>query len=79
MRPANPLPWPPRGAPATSFGCADDVGRPCDADVQVCEAIREWEYGDYEGIPSPEIRKIRADQGLGGSWDIWKDGCPGGE
>ena len=41
--------------------------------------VREWDYGDYEGITSPEIRKIRADKGIQGTWDIWKDGCPGGE
>jgi probable phosphoglycerate mutase len=47
--------------------------------VEVTDYIREWDYGDYEGITTPEIRKIRAEQGIKGSWDIWKDGCPGGE
>jgi broad specificity phosphatase PhoE len=45
----------------------------------VTDDIREWDYGDYEGVTSPDIRKLRADQGIAGSWDIWKDGCPGGE
>lgn len=53
-----------------------------DAIVQVTEDIREWDYGDYEGITSPEIRELRKKQGIGGpdgAWDIWKEGCPGGE
>jgi sedoheptulose-bisphosphatase len=45
----------------------------------VTEAVREWDYGDYEGITSKEIRAQRAEQGIEGRWDIWKDGCPGGE
>lgn len=46
--------------------------------MTVTEDIREWEYGEYEGITSEEIRKRREAQGLG-PWDIWKEGCPGGE
>ncbi|KAF5531970.1 2,3-bisphosphoglycerate-dependent phosphoglycerate mutase [Fusarium napiforme] len=68
----RPLPWTPHGAP-------DGTGLQCEAEVEVTEYIREWDYGDYEGITTPEIRKIRAEQGIKGSWDIWKDGCPGGE
>ncbi|KAI9843361.1 MAG: hypothetical protein M1830_007711, partial [Pleopsidium flavum] len=48
------------------------------AKVQVTEDIREWDYGDYEGLTSPQIREQRKERGQG-SWDIWKDGCPGGE
>lgn len=46
--------------------------------MTVTEDIREWEYGEYEGITSQEIRERRKAGGLGG-WDIWRDGCPGGE
>lgn len=35
--------------------------------------LAEWDYGDYEGLRSVEIQAARAD------WDIWRDGCPGGE
>lgn len=52
------------------------------APVQITEDIREWDYGDYEGITSPEIRELRKKQGIGGrdgAWDIWREGCPGGE
>jgi sedoheptulose-bisphosphatase len=34
----------------------------------------EWDYGDYEGLLSSEIREK-----AGKRWDIWTDGCPGGE
>jgi broad specificity phosphatase PhoE len=35
--------------------------------------LLEWDYGDYEGLTSPQIRAQRPD------WDLWRDGCPGGE
>jgi probable phosphoglycerate mutase len=35
--------------------------------------LREWDYGDYEGLTSPEIWASRPD------WNLWRDGCPGGE
>ncbi|EMC94421.1 hypothetical protein BAUCODRAFT_578420 [Baudoinia panamericana UAMH 10762] len=48
------------------------------AKIEVTEAIREWDYGDYEGITSKEIAAQREKDGLP-KWDIWKDGCPNGE
>ena len=50
--------------------------------MQVTEDIREWDYGDYEGKTSPQIREERREKGIGGAdgeWDIWREGCPGGE
>ncbi|KAF2859396.1 phosphoglycerate mutase family protein [Piedraia hortae CBS 480.64] len=41
--------------------------------VQVTDAVREWTYGSYEGLTSAQIREKNPD------WDIWRDGCPGGE
>jgi probable phosphoglycerate mutase len=35
--------------------------------------LAEWDYGEYESLRTSEIRKHRPD------WDIWRDGCPGGE
>ncbi|ESK97951.1 phosphoglycerate mutase [Moniliophthora roreri MCA 2997] len=37
------------------------------------EECREWDYGDYEGLLSSEIKQKNP------SWSIWTDGCPGGE
>ncbi|KIM47879.1 hypothetical protein M413DRAFT_439557 [Hebeloma cylindrosporum] len=35
--------------------------------------VQEWNYGDYEGLKSAEIKKLNP------TWKIWNDGCPGGE
>ena len=35
--------------------------------------LTEWDYGDYEGLLSAEIQKIQP------GWNIYRDGCPGGE
>ena len=48
------------------------------AKVQITEDIREWDYGDYEGVTSADIKVQREKEGKG-PWDIWRDGCPGGE
>jgi broad specificity phosphatase PhoE len=37
------------------------------------EALLEWDYGEYDGVTTDEIRKGRPD------WLLWRDGCPGGE
>ncbi|KAK2075459.1 hypothetical protein P8C59_009585 [Phyllachora maydis] len=47
--------------------------------MRVTEEIREWDYGEYEGVRSPDIREMRRNKGLSPDWNIWKDGCPGGE
>lgn len=49
-----------------------------EAKVEITEDIREWDYGEYEGITSAQIREMREKEGKG-PWDIWRDGCPGGE
>ncbi|OAG07096.1 phosphoglycerate mutase-like protein [Paraphaeosphaeria sporulosa] len=49
------------------------------APIEIVEGIREWDYGDYEGLTSKRIRELRKEQGLPEDWDIWRDGCPGGE
>lgn len=49
-----------------------------EAKVEVTEDIREWDYGVYEGVTSKTINQDRKNQGLP-PWDIWTDGCPGGE
>lgn len=37
------------------------------------EDLYEWDYGDYEGLRTAEIRRERPD------WLLFRDGCPGGE
>jgi probable phosphoglycerate mutase len=36
-------------------------------------SLAEWDYGDYEGKRSKDIRKFEP------GWSVWRDGCPGGE
>jgi sedoheptulose-bisphosphatase len=45
------------------------------------EEIAEWDYGDYEGLKNHEIRVLRQERGHDNQrkWDIWTDGCEGGE
>ena len=42
-------------------------------EARTCDLIREYQYGDYEGLTSKEIRTRVP------GWDIWRDGCPNGE
>jgi broad specificity phosphatase PhoE len=39
----------------------------------VDEDLAEWDYGAYEGVTTDGIRRSAA------GWDLWRDGCPGGE
>jgi broad specificity phosphatase PhoE len=41
--------------------------------AEVTDALLEWDYGEYEGITTKEIRSSRP------GWFLWRDGCPGGE
>ncbi len=49
--------------------------------VTYTEDITEWNYGDYEGLKDQEVRLLRKKRGLDleRKWDIWLDGCEGGE
>ena len=48
------------------------------ASVETRQEIQEWVYGDYEGRTSHDIAKERESKGMH-KWEIWRDGCPGGE
>jgi broad specificity phosphatase PhoE len=41
--------------------------------AELREDLREWDYGEYEGRTTPDVRKVR--QG----WTLWSGGVPGGE
>jgi len=41
--------------------------------ARVDDDLQEWDYGDYDGLTTDEIRATRP------GWSLWRDGCPGGE
>ena len=41
--------------------------------TDVDDRLAEWNYGEYEGITTADIRQHRPD------WVLWTDGAPGGE
>jgi broad specificity phosphatase PhoE len=43
------------------------------AAAEIDPNLEEWDYGDYEGQRSVEIRKERP------GWDVFQNGCPHGE
>ncbi|MGX7824361.1 acid phosphatase [Actinokineospora sp. 24-640] len=40
---------------------------------EVTEDVREWDYGDYEGLTTPQIRETVP------GWTVWTHQCPHGE
>jgi probable phosphoglycerate mutase len=73
------------GTPLASHSFAAVFSSPLQRARETCELagltagmvvdndLREWDYGDYEGLTTPEIRETRP------HWTLWRDGCPGGE
>jgi broad specificity phosphatase PhoE len=49
-----------------------ELARP-EGPVERRDELLEWDYGEYDGLTTAEIRKSRPD------WSLWRDGCPGGE
>jgi probable phosphoglycerate mutase len=43
------------------------------ARAEVCNDLREWDYGAYEGITTAEIRRSVPE------WTVWSHPCPDGE
>ena len=59
----SPLQRAARTCELAGFGAAAEVDRD----------LVEWNYGEYEGRTTKEIRAERLD------WQLFRDGCPGGE
>ena len=63
-------------------GVSEDIFGGGAGSVVVTEEIREWDYGEYEGMKAVEVREMRKQRGLekeGVKWSVWRDGCEGGE
>ena len=41
--------------------------------LETTRTLLEFDYGEYEGLTTPQIRAGRP------GWDLFRDGCPGGE
>ena len=52
---------------------ARETARLAGFDPEVDDRLREFDYGEYEGITSAEIHETRP------GWDLFADGAPGGE
>jgi broad specificity phosphatase PhoE len=59
----SPLRRAARTCELAGFGAAAEVDRD----------LLEWDYGEYEGRRTMDIREERPD------WQLFRDGCPGGE
>ena len=41
--------------------------------LEIAPGLREYDYGEFEGLTREQI------EGIWPGWDLWRDGCPGGE
>jgi sedoheptulose-bisphosphatase len=54
-------------------------GETADVDVQLTKWLEEGDYGDYEGMTFHGIQEARMTEFGDATWDIWREGYPGGE
>jgi len=52
---------------------AADTARLAGLEATLDDRLVEWDYGNYEGRTTAEIKRERPE------WNLWRDGCPGGE
>ncbi len=41
--------------------------------LEIAPLLVEYDYGDYEGLTIEQIQAVQP------GWELWRDGCPGGE
>jgi probable phosphoglycerate mutase len=52
---------------------ATETARLAGFEPRPLEGLMEWDYGEYEGLTSAQIDELAP------GWDLWRNGCPGGE
>lgn len=56
------------------------MGEMAESAIQVTPTLEEWDYGEYEGMTLGDVARVRGQTGQEVQmWNIWRDGCPGGE
>jgi len=58
---------------ASPLSRAADTARLAGYEAKPDDRLREWNYGDYEGLTTAAIQEGHP------GWNLWDDGCPGGE
>jgi probable phosphoglycerate mutase len=43
------------------------------SEVKLSPLLAEYDYGQFEGLTSEQIEALHP------GWELWRDGCPGGE
>src|SRR3982074_3165112 len=59
-----------RSTPAT---CRGRAALPSFPNPTLTPLLREFDYGEYDGLTTVEIHRTRPE------WELFRDGCPGGE
>jgi broad specificity phosphatase PhoE len=52
---------------------AEETARLAGLEPKPDPRLTEWNYGEYEGRTTADIQSERP------GWELWRDGCPGGE
>lgn len=67
----DPFPWQLHGLPPEATRSAEEGEKhSTDARVSITGDIAEWDYGEYEGVTSKEIRGRRKEKGLSENWYV---------
>ena len=69
---------PPRAFDAVLTSPSQRARRTCElagfgSRAEIDDDIAEWDYGQYEGVTTPDIHKQHP------GWNLFRDGCPDGE
>jgi broad specificity phosphatase PhoE len=62
-----------RGVFTSPLSRAAETARLAGLDGEPDADLMEWDYGEYEGLTTTQVRELRPE------WSLWRDGCPGGE
>lgn len=73
VRDADPTGGPPAAVACSPMRRALDTAALAGLEPTVDKRLHEWDYGDYEGLTTAQIREEVP------GWTVWSHPCPGGE